>query len=484
MHYKLLRNRLLILGAIVLSMGCSRDFLEVVPKGKLIANQTTDYELILNAIETFVASETLTYSGDEVAALEPYYSSISPVIRSKINWEDDFYDPGQVGEEMSGYMPMLYSLNKVVSEVMDSQGGSMELKKQLLAEARSARAWLYFNLINLYGKPYNPLTAAEDPGFPIMATADVTVQQFRRNSVQEVYDFIVADLVESIPHLPHDIAFRQRMSKPAAMAILGKVYVFMRKFEEAATQLDDVLNRLDAGVGLPVGLYDYETATAPGGPLQTIPMMGPTQPIPAEHQEVLFIRQQLNVSAGQFGNNVVLRPESAALYSANDLRFLRFYATGPMGAPPGLGDFNVNPRVYRRLGGDVNIGAYLPDIYLLSAESKARTGDRSGAITDLETLRRHRMPASEAAVDGTLSQEELIRFIIDERIREFAVQGYRWFDMRRLSVDPIFNGSVHNRVVYNADGSIQTTFSLRPERLTFRLPLRAIEENPGMENNP
>src|SRR5690606_35001465 len=101
-------------------------------------------------------------------------------------------------------------------------------------------------------------------------------------------------------------------------------------------------------------------ATAPGGALQTQPMMGPMQPIPAQHEEVLFVRQQLNVSAGQFGNNVVLRPEAAALYTPGDLRFLRFYATGPMGAPP-EGDFRVTPRVYRRLGGDVNMGAYLPD---------------------------------------------------------------------------------------------------------------------------
>lgn len=482
MYYDIIKKTGLLI--MILAFGsCRREFLEVVPKGKLIAHKTADYDLFMNTIQTFISSETLTYLGDEVAALEPYYSSVSPVIRRKIDWQDDFYDDGQVGEEMSGFMPVLYALNKVISEVMESKGGTEAQKLSLLSEARASRAWLYFYLINLYGKPYDAQTAMNDPGFPIMAKADVTVQQFTRNSVQEVYDFVVRDLVESISHLPEQLTYRARMSKPAAQAILGKVYVFMRKFQEADAEFREVFQMLDAGVGLPVALYDYRVATEPGGPLQTQPMMGPMQPVPQLHEEVLFVRQQLNVSAGQFGNNVVLRPEAAALYTSGDLRFLKFYATGPMGAPP-AGDFRVVPRVYRRLGGDVNMGVYLPDVYLLHAEAQARIGQLDNAIASLEILRRHRMPVAEATVPSEISQTDLIKFIIDERIREFAVQGYRWFDMRRLSVDPIFSGQIYNRVVYNADGSVKNQFTLRPERLTLRLPQRTIEENPGMPNNP
>src|SRR5690606_23650624 len=123
-------------------------------------------------------------------------------------------------------------------------------------------------------------------------------------------------------------------------------------------------------------------------------------------------------------------------------------------------------------------------VYLLHAEAQARIGQLDNARITLESLRKNRMPLDEANVPAQISQSDLIKLIIDERIREFAVQGYRWFDMRRLSVDPLFSGQVHDRVVYNADGTIKDRFTLRPERLTLRLPQRTIEENPGMTNNP
>jgi peptidoglycan/xylan/chitin deacetylase (PgdA/CDA1 family) len=132
------------------------------------------------------------------------------------------------------------------------------------------------------------------------------------------------------------------------------------------------------------------------------------------------------------------------------------------------------------------MGLQLPDLYLLSAECKARLNDLQGATADIETLRKNRMPATDAAVPATIAgdQTTLIRFIFDERVREFAAEGYRWFDMRRQSVDPLFAGQVFTHTLHKADGTIVTYTLKQPNRLTLQLPPTLVNANPGMPNNP
>ena len=92
------------------------------------------------------------------------------------------------------------------------------------------------------------------------------------------------------------------------------------------------------------------------------------------------------------------------------------------------------------------------------------------------------MSATDAAVNIT-DQNTLIKFIIDERTREYALQGYRWFDMRRLSTDPLFANKVYQHNYYKSDGTV-TTYALTPDRFTLRFPQKVINQNPGMVNNP
>jgi hypothetical protein len=129
----------------------------------------------------------------------------------------------------------------------------------------------------------------------------------------------------------------------------------------------------------------------------------------------------------------------------------------------------------------------LPDVYLLRAECKARLNDFSGAVDDLQFLRNRRIAnATERLVPATVvdQKDPLIRFIIDERVREFAFDGWRWFDMRRLSVDPLFSSNTYSHTLYTAAGAVSTTYTLTADRLTLRFPQKVMDLNTGMVNNP
>ncbi len=181
------------------------------------------------------------------------------------------------------------------------------------------------------------------------------------------------------------------------------------------------------------------------------------------------------------GNELVLSRKAQALYLPTDLR-LNFFTSGTFGGP------DYPNGLVKRLGPPtISYGVSLPDIYLLKAECKARLDDFSGARTDLESFREKRMPLANASVpSNVVTKEQWLRFIMDERTREFSVMGFRWFDMRRLSVDPLFRNDTYTHIQYSATGQDNDiiSFPLTQDRFTLRLPGKIISENPGMQDNP
>ena len=180
-------------------MACKKSFLEVLPKGKVIAVSYRDYELLLNnpnLLNTGADAQLLL--GDEVTAIDPYYSGLTLREQRLFTWSDQIYQPDENSPETSGPLASIYTYNKIINEVIDAPDGTSQQKSMVLAEALAGRAWTYFLLINYYGKPYQSSTAATDPGFPIITTADITVNRFTRASVQEVYDLITGDLQKDI----------------------------------------------------------------------------------------------------------------------------------------------------------------------------------------------------------------------------------------------------------------------------------------------
>jgi len=96
----------------------------------------------------------------------------------------------------------MYECNKIIAEVDGSSGGPDSLKVELKAEAMATRAWLNFEFINFYAKPYVASTAATDPGFPIIDKPNIAASGYTRATVQAVYDFMIKDLTTAITSLP------------------------------------------------------------------------------------------------------------------------------------------------------------------------------------------------------------------------------------------------------------------------------------------
>lgn len=466
----------------ILTVSCNDDFLEVTPKGSLIAESVYDYDLLLDDPLLREASNVTVPMGDEVAAIDPFFSTIELRARRLFKWEADIYNSDQKPQELQTSMASLYSYNKIINEVRNTVDGSDELRAQLEAEARVGRALSYFILINYYGKPYDAATASSDLGFPIIEYSDISSNDFSRNTVQEVYDFIIDDIEMALPFLPRTVKDRNRVSAAAAEALYGKVLMFQQKFDEALVHLD-LASDYSKNAQVELGIYNYNEEFLDGGVFTPAsPFLGPAAVNRNLNKEVLYDKGFVN--AWSFTQNeFVINPETASLFKTSDLR-LNFYSDAEF-----FGFEPFYPKGMLRKMGPLfqQFGIYLPDIYLLNIEANARLGYLDEAVSKLETFRAKRMPVEDAEVPSAIAtnKDKLVAFIFEERLRELALTGYRWFDMRRLSIDPDYSDLVgYTHKLYNEEGEVLETYGLTPDRFVLRFGRLVLSQNPNLIENP
>lgn len=478
-------------------VSCKKDFLNIVPKGKQVAVTTNDYSLILNSTDFYVNTyaggwQAPAIMGDDIAAESSYYNSAQARTQAAFIWADDIYQNSDILFGVREWLSNMYTVNKVINEVMQSTGGTDQQKKAILAEAYANRAFLNFQFVNFYGKPYVAATAATDPAFPIITTADISVNNFTRASVQEMYSAITSDFTTAITNLPlANTAGAIRFSKGAAEGLLGKVYLFMGNNANALTMFNSAFAD-NALAKSPARLYDYNVEFSTGGKFLPITSDGPNNSPEVNADDVtesLLARTYYNgvYSGNGFGTDfVVLSPQASALMQPSDLR-LKFYSPNFAYGTPNPSGRLAKYNSYS--GPNVKYGLQISELYLLRAECKTRLNDLTGAKTDVETLRKCRMPVANATVSSTIasSQPALLQFIFDEREREFATQGYRWFDMRRISVDPLLTKPTYTHILYKDTATPSTnftTYTLNQVRLTMRIPIPIMIANPQLTNNP
>ncbi|MDO6601410.1 RagB/SusD family nutrient uptake outer membrane protein [Arenibacter palladensis] len=100
----------------------------------------------------------------------------------------------------------------------------------------------------------------------------------------------------------------------------------------------------------------------------------------------------------------------------------------------------------------------LADAYLIRAEARLKQSDPGGAADDINMVRvRAAVPGMEAAMQITGADVDL-DFILDERARELAGEGHRWWDLVRTGK------LVERTTLYNpqAAPNIQAYHALRP----------------------
>jgi len=347
---------------------------------------------------------------------------------------------------------------------------SDELKNRFIAEAKALRSLYYFELARMFGNI--PLILKS-----IKATDDYwNIPQSKQN---EVYAQIEVDLAAAIPNLMMTSTGNDkgRITQGTARAILGKIYLYDKKLPEAAAQFAEV-NGVPGGTSqfgykLVENYADLFKVGSESDP-------GKYKFLSESILEVMHTNKG-NSDWGFWGSgrdegnsiNVMVCPRSYSIktdFPNNDapnvysgwafntitddlfnfmqgdprlnttiLNAKKLQADGKITYSPAYADTGYFLNKYLPTkdlvttlpgAGELNfrqnyIAIRLADTYLMEAEALGATGGRAQALLD----------AVRARV-GLGSVPVSMQAIKDERRRELAGEGHRWFDLVRWGDAP------------------------------------------------
>lgn len=345
-----------------------------------------------------------------------------------------------------------------------SENIPQEEVNQRLGEVRFLRALYYFNLTNLWGDvPLALSTTSASEGLP-------------KSSQEEIYTAILEDLTFAVANLPEKGSTPTgRATKGAALALKGKVHLFLEQWVEAKTSFELITGYTIEGVaprdnGNVAGEFNSES----------IFEVNFDQEIGGDQwnntgngiRETTF--RGIEYSPLNFAN-IIVRPSLLAMYEEDDPRYeAYFYSAGdafggstypegselPVDGPVKFGDplpdgnlplvFTLASPAWRKYqnldtrlsdgfeysGINFRVIRYA-DVLLMLAEAENELGNQDAAIALLNRVRdRVDMPNyGTAEMDSrgypVGSQAEVFDAIVHERAIELAGEQVRYFDLKR-----------------------------------------------------
>ncbi len=232
-NLKLGISTLLIL---LLLAGCKKEFLEKSPPDALTEvgfyNSAERAQLGVNAIYVSLQSawSINLYRINDVPSGEVLLSNTVPLEYNNFTY---FPALNQIHDTWRGLYEGVYRSNLAIANIPGINMAEA-LKSQYVGEAKFLRALFYFDLVNIFGAV--PLVTQPLP--------DTDASLIARTPVADVYKVIIADLLAAEAGLPvsHSGANLGRVTKGAAQALLGKVYLYNKDYANAEKYFLLVIN--------------------------------------------------------------------------------------------------------------------------------------------------------------------------------------------------------------------------------------------------
>ena len=274
-------------------------------------------------------------------------------------------------------------------------------------EAKFIRGTVYFDLVRLYGKAWNDGTPANNPGVPIILTPTKNIStesNVARNTVTQVYDQVIKDLMDAEAKLPVSNGFFA--TRNAASAMLARVYLQKADYINALQAANKVIssNRYSLNAN-----YADEFPNDPNGPVA----LSNTQ------EDIFMIQVNATQGVNDFNTffslngrgDISLTNNHLALYEPGDQR-------------KALIDVDVTTK-YDNAYGNVHISR-LAEMYLIRAECNFRLSSGVGATALADVNRIRNRAGLPSLLVVTLAD------ILKERKIELSFEGFVLHDAKRL----------------------------------------------------
>ncbi|MBD1421226.1 RagB/SusD family nutrient uptake outer membrane protein [Sphingobacterium chuzhouense] len=468
------KNKIVITALVVslsLLQACSKtDFLDAKPNQSLVVPTTLDdfqaildMDLIMNGAPNGqgLVPQLGEIGTDDYSIVEDHYNTrLTDAYRRYHIWDPEANTAEPLYDWENPYRCVFYA-NVVLDglEAMEEGSYGKDEWGNLKGAALFYRAHALYQLAQVFAYPYGQQEMVRY-GIPLRFSSDIS-EVITRSTVEETHAQIIADLREASAMLPDIVSIKERPSKAAAFALLARVFLSMRDY-------DNALLSADASLAISDRLLDYNDLN----PAANFPFLNSG----IMESEVLFkstFVSQPGITSPV--NTFVAKIDEALLesYDQDDLRHDIFYRTASPSGWRYKGSFYGSNNYFAGIATD--------EVYLTKIECLARLDKFDEALDLLEKFRRKRFVSTSGRyrVPNNVrdNKEDLINFIKEERRRQLPFRGLRWTDIRRYNLEG--DGITLSRNIANQN------FVLAPNdnRYAYLIPYLIIGFN-GMEQNP
>lgn len=468
-------------------------FLDVAP-----TNQGDATKAILNANDAKVAISGLMRkmgSSDYYGRNFILYADAKGgdlAIRSQGRGNDALYtfNHSATSNAYGGFWAQIYNCilqaNNIIMNIekIEAAGNGSATLSDYKGQALTLRALFYFDLVRLYGKPYNMDKTSY--GVPLVLTTITAKAKPTRSTVEQVYTQIVKDLTDAEPLLSKTVGTSTNgyVTYYANKAIQARVYLHMnnnslalaaaeavitstkytlysnanwvaswsKEFgSEAILELGMYANEADLGTGS-LGYYllrKSKVTNAMGY------FMGSDAFVARMGEDATDVRKGIMDYDETYSETGIYRYGSCLKYTGSDLK-------GDKGSTSA-----VNVKMIR-----------LSEMYLIAAEAALPT-DALKASNYLNEIRK-RSPGLALSTSSTVTLD----MILNEKSKELFAEGQRYWDMIRLNKTIQFNDNfiTPTVIITSRPTSIDRTYY----KAILPIPKSELDANPAIasQQNP
>ena len=445
---------------------CS-NWLTIAPENNLIKSKfwtkTEDVNSALAAtydafrsagLESFIWGELradmATFGGGSFSDYARIAGSDISSTNGKISW-DNYYKSINLANTLMYYDKQVLVKDKTFTPKM---------KDAVDAEALFIRSLSYFYLVRLW----------KDVPLVIEPSLSDTSNLYMKKSPENVViDQVIKDLLKAKDlayttkyrgDVTHPGYFNGRANKYSIMALLADVYLWDQQYQKSIDYCDSITN---------TGLFSLESSSTwfnlynPGNsPVEAIFELQYNDDL--ENQENPIYNELIPTSGTA---NLKLSKNVAIIFNKEDLRLCD--ANTPIWKYKGL---DISSTVGRN--GNQRSGHFIyyryADIILMKAEAETELNN----FGEANSLVRETLDRAGMSFEDVASKENMRKAVLDERAREFVIEGKRWFDLLRAAKRNHFENKqlIIDMILSGADIKQQAVLRTKVyDTLSYYLPI-------------
>ncbi len=463
-----------------------------------------------NPDSVIVSAQFYKTSSDAVSAVNAIYSTLNsdpagdfPLYGRQLNLlvengsDNQIYSPSNTNPDVRAlgtatyissnsrvqkvWQQLYYGINRANIAVDNIPAIAMDTaqRARLVRESKFIRALLYFNLVRLYGDVplilHNP------------SNTDVSSLLVARTPADSVYSQIIVDL-KAATNLPKSYSGADigRATGGAAHTLLAKVYLTRQDWNDALTQLNDVINGGYGYALFPNFIQAFQKSTKNG--VEHIFSVQFETNLGAVNSTQYLSEEFETFNTGVFPIDIPADSSVYKLFSPTDTRRAVTFYSSVYNAATGqtvvfknaytpyfnkFVDYSLSPLSIQAQSGINYPVLRYADVLLMYAEVQ---NELNGAPTaaGYSAINQVRARANVPNLTPGLGQAAFRDSVFLERRKEFIQEGHRWFDLVRQG----------GTVLVDALHKLPAKSAASAKNNLFPIPLVEIQTDPKLTQNP